>query len=330
VQRFIDIGQRNKERIPIPLKYYGAHTGRWAGSDKVNFQNLPRRDVKKKALKNAIIAPEHHLVVNCDSAQIEARVLAWLAGQDDVVKMFAEKQDVYRAMSSKIYSCKPEDVTKEQRFVGKTVVLGCGYGTGGVKLQSTLATATPSVVLAEAEAKRIVDVYRTENDKIKDLWGEGDDLLDALIQKQFKGKTFYFGKHECLMYGEEGIRLPNGLHIRYPELERKSEVNEETKRSSMKTKYKSRKGPVYIWGGTVVENVVQALARCIVGEQLMEISKHYKVALTVHDSVVCVVPEAEINEALDRITGIMSVAPRWAPGLPISCEATYGKSYGDC
>ena len=324
VQRFIDIGRRNKERIPIPLKYYGAHTGRWAGSDKVNFQNLPSRDVKKKALKNAIIAPEHHLVVNCDSAQIEARVLAWLAGQDDVVKMFAEKQDVYRAMSSKIYSCKPEDVTKEQRFVGKTVVLGCGYGTGGVKLQSTLATATPSVVLDEEESKRIVDVYRATNNKIKGLWGQGDDLLDALIQKQFGGKEAQFGVHGCVWYGDEGIRLPNGLHIRYPDL------HKDTTDKRGKLVYKSRKGPVGIWGGTVVENVVQALARCIVGEQLMEISKHYKVALTVHDSVVCVVPEAEIDEALDKITGIMSVAPRWAPGLPISCEATYGKSYGDC
>jgi len=324
VQRFIDIGQRNKERIPIPLKYYGAHTGRWAGSDKVNFQNLPSRDVKKKALKNAIIAPEHHLVVNCDSAQIEARVLAWLAGQDDVVKMFADKQDVYRAMSSKIYSCKPEDVTKEQRFVGKTVVLGCGYGTGGVKLQSTLATSTPPMVLDEEEAKRIVDVYRSTNHKIKDLWSHGDDLLDALIQKQFGGRELQFGAHGCVWYGDEGVSLPNGLHIRY------LDIHKATIDKREKTVYKSRKGPVSIWGGTVVENVVQALARCIVGEQLMEISKHYKVALTVHDSVVCVVPEAEINEALDRITGIMSVAPRWAPGLPISCEATYGKSYGDC
>jgi DNA polymerase len=330
IQRFIDIGRRNKERIPIPLKYYGAHTGRWAGYDKVNFQNLPSRDVKKKALKNAIIAPEHHLVVNCDSAQIEARVLAWLAGQIDVVKMFSEKQDVYRQMASKIYSCTPEAVTKEQRFVGKTVVLGCGYGTGGVKLQSVLATATPSVVLEEDEAKRIVDVYRSTNFKIKKLWEDGDSLLDALIQKQFKGNELQFGEHGCVWYGEVGVRLPNGLHIRYPDLERKSEVNEETKKSSMKTKYNSRKGPVYIWGGTVVENVVQALARCIVGEQLMEISKHYKVALTVHDSVVCVVPEAEIDEALSKITGIMSTAPQWAPGLPVACEATYGKSYGDC
>jgi len=331
IQRFIDIGRRNNERLPIPLKYYGAHTGRWAGYDKVNFQNLPSRDVKKKALKNAIVAPTGFTVINCDSSQIEARVLAWLAGQDDVVKMFAEKQDVYRAMSSKIYTCKPEDVTKEQRFVGKTVVLGCGYGTGGVKLQSTLATSTPPMVLDEEEAKRIVDVYRTENDKIKSLWGAGDKLLNALIQNEFKGRELQFGEHGCVWYGKDGISLPNGLHIRYPDLHKKTEVDEETKKTtSTKTVYKSRKGPVYIWGGTVVENVVQALARCIVGEQLMNISKLYDVALTVHDSVVCVVPTDELDEAMAQITGIMSTAPRWAPGLPIACEATFGLSYGDC
>ena len=331
IQRFIDIGRRNNERLPIPLKYYGAHTGRWAGYDKVNFQNLPSRDVKKKALKNAIVAPAGFTVINCDSSQIEARVLAWLAGQDDVVKMFAEKQDVYRQMSSKIYSCKPEDVTKEQRFVGKTVVLGCGYGTGGIKLQSTLATATPPMALDEEEAKRIVDVYRTENDKIKSLWGAGDKLLSALIQNEFKGRELQFGAHGCVWYGKDGISLPNGLHIRYPELHKKTEVDEETKKTtSTKTVYKSRKGPVHIWGGTVVENVVQALARCIVGEQLMNISKLYDIALTVHDSVVCVVPTDELDEAMVQITGIMSTAPRWAPGLPIACEATSGLSYGDC
>jgi DNA polymerase I-like protein with 3'-5' exonuclease and polymerase domains len=92
IQRFIDIGKRNEGRLPIPLKYYGAHTGRWAGSDKVNFQNLPSRDKKKKALKNAVVAPDGHFVINCDSSQIEARVLAWLAGQDDVVEQFAKRR----------------------------------------------------------------------------------------------------------------------------------------------------------------------------------------------------------------------------------------------
>ena len=88
IERFLDVGKRNKGRLPIPLKYYGAHTGRWAGSDKVNFQNLPSRDKKKKALKNAVVAPEGYVVVNCDSSQIEARTLAWLAEQDDLVEAF--------------------------------------------------------------------------------------------------------------------------------------------------------------------------------------------------------------------------------------------------
>jgi DNA polymerase bacteriophage-type len=92
--------------IPVPLKYYGAHTGRWSGTDKINFQNLPSRDVKKKALKKAIIPPEGYVVINSDSSQIEARVLAWLAGQDDVVKQFADGEDVYSVFASSIYDRK--------------------------------------------------------------------------------------------------------------------------------------------------------------------------------------------------------------------------------
>jgi DNA polymerase len=104
IERFLGIGARNKGKLPIPLKYYGAHTGRWAGSDKVNFQNLPARDKKKKALKNAIIAPEGHKVINCDSSQIEARVLVWLAGQNDIVKWYEEGRDVYSEFASKVYN----------------------------------------------------------------------------------------------------------------------------------------------------------------------------------------------------------------------------------
>ena len=103
IERFLDIGCRNDGLLPIPLKYYGAHTGRWAGSDKVNFQNLPSRDVKKKALKNAIIPPKGHVILNVDSSQIEARILVWLAGQEDVVQEFRNGEDVYANFSSKDY-----------------------------------------------------------------------------------------------------------------------------------------------------------------------------------------------------------------------------------
>jgi DNA polymerase len=323
IQRFIDIGRRNGESLPIPLKYYGAHTGRWSGSDKVNFQNLPSRDKKKKALKNAIIAPDGYMVINSDSAQIEARVLAWFAGQDDVVKMFVDKVDVYRVMAAKIYKCKPEEVTAEQRFIGKTVVLGCGYGTGWAKLQATLATSSPPMTVDEVEARRIIEVYRDANHKVRDLWTEGDALLSHMIDG-VEGGEVGFGEHKCVGFDSDGIILPNTLRIVYKLLHR----NTEEVRS--KIVHNSRKGEISIWGGTVVENVVQALARCIIGEQLVKINAKYKVALTVHDSVVVVVPADECAEAEAWITGIMSIAPDWAPGLPVSCETKSGLNYGDC
>ena len=153
IERFIDVGKRNKGKLPIPLKYYGAHTGRWAGSDKVNFQNLPSRDKNKKALKNAVVAPDGHIVINCDSSQIEARVLAWLAGQDDVVEQFAKGEDVYSIFASKIYDRPISKANPIERFVGKTCVLGLGYGTGALKLQHTLKTQPPGAIVSEDMAK---------------------------------------------------------------------------------------------------------------------------------------------------------------------------------
>jgi DNA polymerase len=85
---------------------------------------------------------------------------------------------------------------------------------------------------------------------------------------------------------------------------------------------------ISIWGGSVVENVVQALARIIVGEQMIEINKKYRPVLTVHDAVVNVVPETEVEEALSFITSTMSTPPIWATGLPVACEANHGASYG--
>ena len=324
IERFIAVGARNKGKLPIPLKYYGAHTGRWAGSDKVNFQNLPSRDKKKKALKNSVVAPDGHFVINCDSSQIEARMLAWLAGQDDVVKQFANGDDVYSVFASKIYE---REITKKdpvERFVGKTCILGLGYGTGALKLQHTLKTQPPGADLTEEECVDIVKLYRTENDKIIQLWKDGDKLLKDLADWKKGKKPYYYGKHKCLQIHEEGIRLPNGLYIRYPDLAL------DTEESNSGYAYKSRKGPVNIWGGSVVENVVQALARIVVGEQMLEVNKRYPVVLTVHDAAVCVVPIKEKDEAMTYIMDVMSTAPKWATGLPVACEANYGESYGDC
>jgi DNA polymerase I-like protein with 3'-5' exonuclease and polymerase domains len=330
IERFIGVGARNEGKLPIPLKYYGAHTGRWAGYDKVNFQNLPSRDKDKKALKNAIIAPDDHVIINCDSSQIEARVLAWLAGQDDLVESFARGEDVYSMFASRIYGFDVSKANPIERFVGKTCILGLGYGTGALKLQHTLKTTPPFVEVEERNCRLIVELYRITNTKIIELWKEGDEVIKDLWNWPIDddGDIYpsrFYGKHDCLKVTPAAIILPNGLSISYPNLT----LN--TDESKSRYMYQSRKGPVSIWGGTLVENVVQALARIIVGQQMLKIKEAgWRIALTVHDAAVCVVPEDKVDEAMKSITGIMSTPPDWAKGLPVACEAHFATSYGDC
>ena len=315
IERFIGIGARNRGYLPVPLKYYGAHTGRWSGLDSVNFQNLPSRDKTKKALKNAIVPPSGHVIINCDSSQIEARVLAWWAGQQDVLKQFADGEDVYSTFATKVYG-KPISAANElERFVGKTCILGLGYGTGAAKLQQTLKLGGADLELEEC--KRIVTLYRQENDRIPALWKECDMALQQMMSDKVSRSPLGCAS---VYYDTQGIRLPNGLYIRYPNL----------RTCEGKPIYDSRKGAVNVWGGTIVENVVQALARIIVGKQMLWIAERYRVVLTVHDAAVIVVSKEELADALLFITETMSRPPDWATGLPVACKAKWGETYGDC
>ena len=145
-QRFIDISSRGL--LPVPIKYYAAHTGRWGGDDKINLQNLPSRGNNAGKLKKSICAPAGYMMIDCDSSQIEARTVAWLAGQDDLVEAFDKGEDVYKIMASSIYGKPVEDITKEERFVGKTTILGC-FGAA-------------TEVLTDSGWKRIVTVQATD------------------------------------------------------------------------------------------------------------------------------------------------------------------------
>ena len=141
-------------------------------------------------------------------------------------------------------------------------------------------------------------VYRDKNHAIIDLWAEGDLMLEDMINgNAIKAKPF--GKHNVVFYDNEGIILPNGLRIRYKNLRKEWDEDDQ----KLKTVYDSRKGKVSIWGGTVVENVVQALARIVVGHQMVNINETYRVALTVHDAAVIVVPEDEKDQAEALVTG---------------------------
>ena len=317
-QRFIEIAERGL--LPIPLRYYAAHTGRWGGDDKVNLQNLPRNSMLKYAIK----APKGYVVIDSDSSQIEARTLAWLAEQNDLVDAFEKGEDVYKIMASSIYNKDITQITKDERFVGKTTILGSGYGMGGKKFQAQLKNF--NVDIAEEEASRIVSVYRETYEWIPVLWQKAHKALDAILNDQ----AMDLGRGGVLkVEGRKGIRLPNGLYIKYPNL--RQVQNEQGK---LEYVYDTKKGkaviPNRIYGGKVVENVCQALARIIIGYQMLIIAKKYKVVMTVHDAIAIVAPEAEKDAAQEFVELCMRLRPDWALELPLNCESGAGVSYGDC
>lgn len=318
-ERFIGMAGRGK--FPVPLRYYGAHSGRWSGQDSVNLQNLPSRGANAGKIKKAIMAPEGYVVIDCDSAQIEARVLAWLAGQDDLVQAFRDKQDVYKLMATKIYGVALDDVDKTQRQVGKTVVLGAGYGVGHVKLQAFLKTQA-GVEVSLDEAKRIIDTYRSASFKIAEFWQKAGTALNSLMAG-YTETIDAIGLVKAIP--GKGLTLPSGLFIQYPKL--RKITNDEGKTELV---YTSKGLPVRIYGGKVVENICQAVARQVVAEQMLRVAKRYKVVLTVHDAIAIIAKKEEAKEAQAYLEECMSWVPKWATGLPLSCESGMGASYGDC
>ena len=318
-ERFIGISERGL--MPVPLRYYAAHTGRWGGADSINLQNLPR----KSPLKYALRAPPGYVLIDSDSSQIEARTLAWLAGQDDLVAAFDRGEDVYKIMASAIYG-KPEgEITDAERFVGKTTILGAGYGMGPTKFRAQLKNF--GVDMSKAECERIIRVYRETYSKIPELWKQAGAALEAILDN----KSSPLGLDGVLIIeGRNGIRLPNGLYLRYPNLRRRSDPD--TGKSELC--YDTRKGkaviPNRIYGGKIIENVCQALARIIIGEQMIAIGRKFKLVMTVHDAIAVLVPEEKEAEALAEVELGMKMRPKWALELPLNCETGSGKSYGDC
>lgn len=318
-ERFIGISERGS--MPVPLRYYAAHTGRWGGDDKLNLQNLPRGG----KLKEAILAPAGYVICDSDSSQIEARTLAWLAGQDDLVHAFEKGDDVYKIMASAIYAKDQAEISKNERFVGKTTILGAGYGMGAKKFCAQLKTF--SVEMPLEESQRVINTYRETYPKIPQLWQKSGQVLDWILANQ----TGEFGRGGLLkVEGKDGIRLPNGLYLRYPNLRKRSDPDTGKSEYVYDTKKGKTVVPNRIYGGKVVENVCQALARIVIGEQMLMIAKKYRTVMTVHDAVACLIPEDEAVFGKEYVELCMRLRPSWAPDLPLNCEAGYGENYGYC
>lgn len=318
-ESFIGIAERGP--LPIMLNYYGAHTGRFSGGDKVNLQNLPRGG----ALRKSICAPEGHTLITCDLSQIEARILAWISGQADLVEAFREGRDVYSEFSSDVYGITVTKADKPRRFVGKTAILGLGFRVGADKLRQTLAIGQGGVKVdvSPDEAKRIVKLYRMKNHMIVAFWERCRHALHNVY-----AQTSFDIVPGVLSADAQGIRLPNGMYITYPGLKQTGNDYEYIADMRMH-KRNPDNGWTKIYDGKVCENIVQALARIVIVEYMNRIAKRYRVVMQVHDEIIVSVPTDVVSDARQWIEQVMKKPPRWAADLPVDCESGTGTNYGD-
>jgi len=298
--------------LPVPLLYYGAHTGRFSGGGGINLQNLTRGS----KLRKGIIAPKGKVLVVGDSSQIEARALALAAGQEDLVDVFKRGLDPYCDMASFIYGREITKADEDERWLGKVTVLGAGYGmSANTFFEFLRAQGKPRPV---DMCQKAIAAYRKKNHAIVRFWDTCDRALHAI----FDGKEVELSHSLKTITGQNKIKLPVGLPLIYPELSYSS--------SERRWTYASRsEGRSTVYGGLVTENIIQSVARHVVMEQLLVVNETYPVALTVHDELVAVVDEHEGPAARDYIEQVMCTPPRWWPELPVKAEVKWGKVYGE-
>lgn len=293
----------------VPLIFCGAHTWRLSGGGGLNLQNLGRGS----ALRHAIKAPAGYEIVVGDLSQIEARIVATLAGQDDLIAQFADGDDVYCKFAERVYARKlNKKDNPDERFVGKIGILSLGYNAGWIKFRDTMKGYNHP--LPDAQCQRIVQTYRTVYDKITKLWKTADNLIPAMND----GIEIQFGPVKT---GLNCIILPNGMKIHYPKLQLGLDGWSYMYQGTMRKK---------IYGGALVENICQALARIILNEMELYLSRrNFLGVLQVHDELVYCVPTDIADKFAAVLTKVMSIAPEWLPDLPVACEVERGASYGD-
>lgn len=316
IQHFITVAKAHNNKLAAPLLYAGAHTLRFSGLDKLNLQNLTRGS----ALREAIVAPPGYAIIAADLAQIEARILATLAGQQDLVYAFASGGDVYSLFATKLYG---RPITKfsdpDERFVGKQAILSLGYQAGSQKFYDSMLNHGVDMPFSEAE--KVVSTYRQTYPAIPQLW----QSMQMLVASMGIGQKHRLGP---ILADKEVLHLPNNMRIHYPHLHKHGREGSWQYISRSKTGAKVFK---HLYGGKLTENVVQALARIVMTTAELRLAKHgLHAALSVHDELVFVVPEAVADKAAKAIKLAMEAPVEWMPDLPVECEVNIGTNYKEC
>ena len=310
-QRLLDMG-RISPRLRVPLLYYAAHTGRYGGSEKINLQNLPQPH--KSKIRFALRAPAGYVVVGADLSQIEPRLGAWLAGQHSITDAFRSGIDVYGQFGSRLYGRPITRADKRERFLAKTAVLGLQYGMGAIKYIGT-CRAQENIKVELEEAYKVVNVYRDTYSLIPALWRRLDEMLDVMAEPGAVAKlgplTF---RHQC-------VELPNGMFLHYPHLEKSHDGYHYLFGRELRS----------LWGGKLMENIIQALANIVIKECMLRIRKELglRPALQVHDELDYIVRVSDVEGLVPEIRRLMTAPNTWCADAPIDVEIHYGENFGE-
>lgn len=320
-RRIATIGERFG-KLRVPLNYYGAHTGRFSGADKLNLQNLGRASPLRKALR----APRGHAVVAVDAAQIEARVNAWLSGEQEMLADFANGEDLYAKLATSVFGYEVNKAEHPvERFVGKVGELSLGYGAGYPTFHNMLYAQGYKPKEGEdvlALARHTVQVYRDKKVNIRRMWARAQKWLELFVSGQERRFAY---KHIAVDVRKDFscIWLPNGMPLTY--------VRPATGEIGDRQSYWFFRGKQreFTHGPKLVENIVQATARIIVTDVALEMKRcGWPIALTVHDDLIWVVPDKHAQEVYDTAVELLSTPPSWAKGLPLSAEGKIAETYG--
>jgi len=336
-------------RIRGLFQYNGAYrTGRWGGRG-VQPHSLPRgqynvpdedleliRDydipgIEKKydsvaemlssSIRQVFTAEEGHHFHIVDYSGIENRVVAWLAEDDKLIARFINKVDQYKLMAGKIFRKDPEEVTKDERFIGKQVILGCGYSMGGKKFADRMQQL--GVDLSHKQADHYVDVYRQEHPKITRLWYALGDAMITAIQhgKSSVGKVqfVYTKKHLFVI-------LPNGKQLCFPQVALRLNRWDRQEVTYMQEVY-GKWCVSSTYGAKLLENLAQAISRELLAEAMVKLeASGFPVVMHVHDEIVCEVP-VNSDKTLEAMEEIMISPNQWAKGLPLDVEGFTSRRY---
>jgi DNA polymerase len=314
---------------PVPIKHYGARTGRMSGDGGTNWLNFKRGS----KIREGIEAPPGYRIVHRDASQIEARMVAFLARCMHLLEAFAQGRDVYSEFASGVYRRHVTKADVQGRFVGKTAILGLGYSCGWEKFRHMLFIGNGGVSFSidEEESKRIVYHYRRTYPEIPALWQDGGLLLQRVIHlsrmtsRELRAVDTEAFVEGIVTPGFDSLWLPNKMCIAYP--------NIRYERAPATNQYQMVYDDPYggwrkIYGGKVTENISQALSRIIVTDSAVRIfdltGRHP--FLSTYDSLDYCVPESEAcwwNEELGRQ---FAVRPSWGLDLPLASEGGYGKT----